>query len=85
MAGTGRPQPVLNSVPVPDGAGRGWSGLVGDVYVPYSGSLGFSGKSDVPILWIIGIENWIIGVYMDFLRPICINGAVFWIISALYG
>ncbi len=65
MAGSGRPRPALKSVPVPEGAGRGWSGLVGDIYVPYSGSLGFPGESDVPILWIIRIETWIIGVDMD--------------------
>ncbi len=33
------------------GAGRGWSGLVEDVNIPDSKSVGSAGNSGVPVLW----------------------------------
>ena len=68
FAGPGRLRPALNSGPDPDGAGRDWSGLVGagrGFIHTHSGSLGSSEKSGVPILWIIGVDLWIICVDMD--------------------
>ena len=61
LPGRGRPRTGLV------GAGRGWSGLVGSVtvYVPLSESLGSSGISGIPILWIIGVIQLIIGVNSD--------------------
>ena len=64
------PRPAVNLEPDPDGAGRGWSGLVGDICVPYSElkileSLGSSGISGVPILWMILVIQWIIGFDLD--------------------